>query len=162
MTRARSMLALVGALLGGCVVDVPIAIELRPPRDADGGPAVPSEVVSHELRLYRIEEGGECPPLALAATAAPFGELGHAQVFDAADGMGMAIGEVPPGYWAVAALSRDASCAVRLYGCAELTLGLTAPATFVVTLDAVNEDAGCGACRACESGACAPVAATCP
>ncbi len=154
-------LALTMALaLSGCITDHAIEIELRPPRLPDGGPDVPAEVRSYELRLYRVEDEG-CPERALALTAAPFAELAHAQSFEAAEGMGEAIGEIPAGTWAMVAVARDAACAPLLYGCSELSIGVAPPGTWIVELDSVTEDPGCGACRTCESNACDPVASVC-
>ncbi|MCZ7679954.1 MAG: hypothetical protein M5U28_14805 [Sandaracinaceae bacterium] len=88
---------------------------------------MPAEVRSYELRLYRVEDEG-CPERALALTAAPFAELAHAQSFEAAEGMGEAIGEIPGGTWAMVAVARDAACAPLLYGCSELSIGVAPPA----------------------------------
>jgi hypothetical protein len=156
----RHLLAL-ALLLTGCVTDHPIALELRPPRLPDGGPDVPAEVVAHEVRLYRLGEAERCPELAVVASAAPFGELGHAQVFDAREGMGDAIGEIPPGRYAIAALSRDAECAVHLFGCRLLELGVTPFQTVVVELARVTHLPDCGTCRTCAAGACEPIDAVC-
>ncbi|HEY8431000.1 MAG TPA: hypothetical protein VIL20_21625 [Sandaracinaceae bacterium] len=159
MKRLAVALALAAS---GCITDHAIAIELRPPRRADGRPDVPPEVVSYELRLYRLEERDEgCPPRALALTAAPYAQLAHAQAFDAAAGMGEAIGEIPPGRWALSAIARDGACAPLLFGCTELAIGIAPPGTLVVELDLIAEDPGCGACRSCAAGVCDPVGATC-
>lgn len=157
----RLAAAALGLLLGGCITDHPIALELRPPRLPGGGPDVPAEVVAHEVRLYRIAEDEECPTLAAVASAAPFGELGHAQSFEASEGMGDAIGEVPPGRYALAALSRDGDCSVHLFGCRVLEVGATPFQTFVVELEPVTHPPGCGTCRSCAGGACAPIDAVC-
>lgn len=155
-------LALTMALaLSGCITDHAIEIELRPPRLPDGRPDVPAEVRSYELRLYRLERE-VCPERALALTAAPFAELAHAQAFDAAEGMGEAIGEIPAGRWALVAVARDATCAPLLYGCSELSIGVASPGAWIVELDPVADDPGCGACRSCQGGACDPVDAVCP
>lgn len=148
-------------LLGGCITDHPIALELRPPRLADGGPDVPPEVVAHEVRLYRLSEDEGCPDLVTVVSARPFAELGHVQAFAASEAMGDAIGEVPPGRYAIAALSRDAACGVHLFGCRVLDVGVTPFQTFVVELEPVAEGAGCGACRTCAAGACEPIDAIC-
>ena len=153
--------AALGLLLAGCITDHAIELELRPPRLPGGGPDVPAAVVAHEVRLYRIAEDEECPALAVVASARPFGELGHAQTFDASEGMGDAIGEVPPGRYAVAALSRDQDCAVHLFGCRVLEVGATPLQTFVVELDRVTHLPDCGTCRSCAEGACDPVDAVC-
>lgn len=157
---ARSACLLLGAAMLGCVTDHAIGVELRPPRSPDGGPAVPAEVVAYELRLYRTDEG--CPSAPQAASAHPFARLGHVQSFDAVEGIGDAIGELPPGRWALAALARDAECGVRLYGCAELDVGVTAPSTLVVSLAEIALEPTCGSCRACAEGTCAPLDAECP
>lgn len=156
----RAILAAALALTG-CVTDHAIDVELRPPRLADGGPDVPPEVVAYELRLYRVDDGEGCPERAVALTAAAFAELAHAQAFDAAEGMGEAIGEIPAGRWALAAVARDAACAPLLYGCTELAIGVAPPGALIVELDPVAEDPGCGACRTCASGECDPVASIC-
>jgi hypothetical protein len=149
------------ALCAGCVSDRVLGLELRPPRAGDGGPAVPAEVVSWEVRLSRLEGDSErCPTVDDAAAGRGDARLGHAQSFPAADGMGMAIGEVPEGRWALAALGRAASCAVVLYGCSELELGGDPPLTAVVDLEPATSAEGCG-CRTCDSGACTPVDALC-
>lgn len=147
--------------LSGCITDHSIEIELRPPRLPDGGPEVPPEVVSYELRLYRVEAGEGCPEQQAALSAAPFAELAHAQSFDAAEGMGEAIGEIPSGRWAFAAVARDSACAPVLYGCSELAIAVAPPGAVVIELAPVSEDPGCGACRSCTSGVCDPVATIC-
>jgi hypothetical protein len=158
----RGALVLAALVLGaGCVSDRTLGLELRPPRAPDGGPALPPEVVSWEVRLSRLEDGSErCPTVDDAAAARGGGRLGHAQSFGADEGMGMAIGEVPEGRWALAALGRDASCQVVLYGCSELSIGADAPPTVVVDLAPTASAEGCG-CRTCDGGACAPVDAPC-
>lgn len=158
MTRPWLALAL---LLAGCVSDHTLGVELRPPRAPDGGPDVPADVAVFEVRLSRLEEGEGCPTVDEAASATGPGRLGHAQSFTAEDGMGMAIGEVPPGRWALAALARDDACAVRLYGCAEVSIDADAPASVVVEMVETASTETCGACRSCESGACAPVDVSC-
>ncbi len=159
MTRAW-LVAAVAVLLGGCITDHVIELELHPPRAPDGGPEVPPEVVSYELRLYRIDATARCPDAATVASASDFGELGHAQSFDRDEGMGDAIGEIPTGRYALAALARGADCAAVLYGCTELDVGVAAPMTVVVDLAPVSIE-GCGACRTCNAGACDPVGSVC-
>ncbi len=149
-------------LLSGCVTDHVIEIELRPPRLPDGGPDVPPEVVSFELRLYRLDDEEGCPDRARALTGAPYAELASAQAFAAEEGMGEAIGEIPSGRWALVGVARDAACAPVLYGCSELSIGVAPPGAWIVELDPTSEDPGCGACRSCEGGTCAPVDAICP
>src|SRR5690606_24551154 len=127
-----------GLLLAGCITDHPIELELRPPRLPGGEPDVPAEVVTHEVRLYRITADQVCPTLSVVASAAPFGKLGHAQTFSASEGMGDTIGEIPPGRYAVAALSRDGECGAHLFGCRVLEVGATPFQTFVVELDRVT------------------------
>lgn len=152
--------ALLALALGGCITDRAIELELSPPRGPDGAPTIPEDVRAHEVRLYRVEDGEGCPDLETAALAAPFGELAHAQSFEHVEGMGEAIGELPPGAWAVAAISRDGACAPRLFGCTSFSLG-SAPASIVVQLTAASSGARCG-CRSCELGACTPTDAICP
>lgn len=157
------MAAIAALLVSGCVTDHVIELELRPPRASDGGPDVPADVVAHELRVYRVDGGEGCPDLATAADAREFGAFAHAQSFDAADGMGEAIGELPRGTWAIAALSRAADCGVVLYGCAEATIGAEAIDRIVVDLvPSTDRRPRCGTCRSCELGTCAPVDALCP
>jgi hypothetical protein len=148
------------ASLVGCVSEHAIAVELRLPRGEGGEPISRPEVVSYELRLYATGRG--CPSLDEAASAAPFERLGAVQAFSAEAGMGEAIGEIPSGRWALAALARDETCGVRLFGCALLDVGVTAPSTVVVDLAPASSGASCGDCRACEQGACTPSAAECP
>lgn len=145
----------------GCVTDHIIGLELRPPRLADGGLEIPPDVVAYEVRLYRLDAAEHCPDATSVAIASDVAELGQAQTFDRMTGMGEAIGDIPPGRWAVAALARDASCAVRLFGCSELDIGVATPATLEVELEAVSLDVGCGACRSCINGICDPVASVC-
>jgi hypothetical protein len=158
--RRASLVVAIGLVASGCITDHVIELELRPPRAPDGGPDVPSEVVSYEVRLYRLAVGEHCPDAATAASASAFGELGQAQSFERDVGMGDAIGEIPSGHYAVAGLARDSGCAVRLYGCTELDVGVAAPMTVVVELAAASVE-GCGACRTCASGACDPIAEIC-
>jgi len=148
-------------LLAGCITDHPIALELRPPRLPGGDPDVPAEVVAHEVRLYRLGADEPCPDADRVARAAPYAELGHAQVFTASEGMGDAIGELPPGRYAIAALSRDADCGVHLFGCRVLEVGETPFQTVVVELEPTSGPSGCGTCRSCDAGACDPVDAIC-
>lgn len=159
MSRAPGLLVAVG-LLAGCVSDVPIEVELRPPRGADGGPDVPVEVERFELRLYRTDEG--CPSLEVAASARPFARLGAVWTFSADEGMGESLGELPPGRWALAVLARDAQCGVRLYGCAQIDVGVTAPRAWVVPLAPAALASTCGACRACQGARCDPPPLECP
>ncbi|HJL18552.1 MAG TPA: hypothetical protein RMH99_23025 [Sandaracinaceae bacterium LLY-WYZ-13_1] len=160
MSARRGVLALGLAVgLAGCVSERVIGLELRPPRGPDGGPDVPAALAAWEVRLVRLEGDEGCPgPEASAAGRTP--RLGHAQSFPAADGMGVAIGEVPPGRWAVTALGRDADCGVRLHGCAELVLDDGAPTRLVVETSPVATGATCG-CRACDAGVCAPLLDVC-
>lgn len=148
-------------LLSACISDHATAIELRPPRAPDGGPDVPAEVVAHEVRIYRLAEGADCPDLSTVATAARPPGLEHAQTFAASEGMGEAFGEIAPGRYGVAALSRDAECGVHLFGCRVLQLGEISFETFVIELERVTASPGCGACRSCREGVCEPVEATC-
>jgi hypothetical protein len=159
--RAALLACALGAL-AGCANEHTIELELRPPRAPDGEPDVPPEVVTHEVRVYRADEGG-CPDLASAAGAADFGALAHVQTFSASAGIGEDIGELPRGTWAIAALSRDASCAVLLYGCTSVAIGDEAPSRVVVDLAPSGDPTSrCGGCRACESGTCAPIDRICP
>lgn len=156
--KRLALLATSAALLAGCITERPIGVELRPPRGPDGGPAVPDAVVAFELRLYRTDEG--CPSVEHAASALPFAALGQVQSFVPGEEMGDVLGEVPPGRWALAVLARDAACAVHLYGCGQLDVGVTAPETLSIELQPVVVP-GCGTCRTCEEGACAPLALEC-
>ncbi len=155
------LLALAALFLSGCITDHVIHLELHPPRAPDGGPDVPPEVASYELRLYRLADTEACPDATMVATAARYAQLAQAQSFDRASGMGDAIGEIPSGRYAVAALARAADCGVVLFGCSELAVGVAAPSTVVVALAPVSLPADCGPCRTCSSGACDPVASIC-
>ncbi len=157
--RAARWLSLAACLMAGCITERPIGLELRPPRAADGGPAVPAEVVAIELRLYRTDEG--CPTLEDAASARPFARLGQVVSFPLEGDMGDVIGEVPPGRWGLAVLARDATCGVHLYGCTLLDVGVPAPDTLVVELEPVTLAPTCGPCRSCESGTCEPRVVEC-
>ena len=156
--RATILLAL---LFGGCVSDRTVAIELRPPRAPDGGPEVPADVVSIEVRLVRLEEDAACATVEEAAAAIEPGRLAHVQRFAATDGMGMTIGEVPSGRWSVSALARDGDCAVRLYGCAEVVIDGDVGDVVVVDVAPASAAATCGSCRACEAGGCDPIDVRC-
>ncbi len=158
--RQRNWLIASMCFLGGCITDHAIDLELRPPRDADGGAQLPSDVIAHELRLYRVDDGEGCPDLTTAATAAPFARLAHVQSFSGS--MGEPIGELPPGRWAFSVLSREIGCGVRLYGCTEAEIVSTAPPVIVVELLPASTDLGCGACRTCADGRCSPSDAICP
>lgn len=153
-------LGLCALLFAGCISDRPIEIAIVPPRDADGEPDVPAEVVTWELRLARLEGDEVCPTANEAARAAPIGSLAHAQTFAASSGAGVGIGEVPPGRWALVAIARDGSCAPRLFGCAPVGIGSETPATLTVEVAAVVATETCG-CRACEAGGCTPVETVC-
>ena len=142
-------------VLSACVSDHYLELELIPPRAPGGGPELPAELVSWELRVTRLEGGARCPTLEEAAEARVIGRLGSVQSFSREDGMGSAVGELPGGSWAVAAIGRDAACVPLLYGCTELSIdGATAPVVRV-ELAPVVTGSTCG-CRACESGVCAP------
>lgn len=160
--RRLGGLAIVCALglSAGCVSDRVLALEIRPPRAADGAPDVPADVVRWELRLTRLEGEARCPSATDAADARDAGRLAHVQSFEAGVGMGAAIGEVPPGRWALAAMARTAECEVRLYGCREITLDDEVPPTVVIDVAPVAIEARCG-CRACTAGECDPVAEPC-
>ncbi|MEC7525979.1 MAG: hypothetical protein VYE22_39220 [Myxococcota bacterium] len=154
--RAALLLTL---LLAGCATEETLTVELRPPRAADGGPALPIEAERVEVRLVR-KELGECPTAAEAAASAPSGTLAHVQSFPIAEGMGRAIGETPSGRWALSALVRDASCGVLLYGCT-LTRLEDAGGAIVVELEPVSIPETCG-CRECDgAGACGPEERVC-
>ncbi|MFK7986872.1 MAG: hypothetical protein AB8I08_12680 [Sandaracinaceae bacterium] len=152
--------ALALLLLTGCVTDRVLAVEVRPPRDATGGPAIPEDVVSWELWLERLSDGQGCGAVEDAASGRAFGEPAAMQVFDDTLGMGMAFGEIPEGRWSLRALARTAGCDVRLYGCTEFALGEAAPATVSVPVEAVAPVATCG-CRGCAEGVCG-AAEVCP
>lgn len=145
----RVLLAL---MLAGCVSEHALELEIR------AAVSVPPEVVSWELRLARLEGDESCPSADEAAGAVPIGRLATAQTFATE---GMAVGEVPPGRWAFATLARDVDCGVLLYGCREVVIGPDAVSPIVIDVDAVAITEACG-CRACDVGACAPVAAECP
>lgn len=149
------MRCLYALLLASCITDHALELELRPPRAADGTPEVPEDVAAHEVRVYRLDGEG-CPDLETAASAAPFATFAHAQSFDGE--AGEPIGELPRGVWAIAAISRDAACAPRLYGCTEITIG--DGGVVVVDLAPVIAEPICG-CRACDRGTCAPIDAIC-
>jgi len=126
--------------------------------DIVAGDPVPPEVVSWELRLTQLEPTEECPTAEMSASAARYARLLHVQTFT---GVGMAIGEIPAGRWAVAVLARDATCGVQLYGCTEANI---APETFspiVITVRSASITELCGDCRTCESGGCSPDLSTC-
>ena len=144
----------------GCVSDRVLALEIRPPRAADGTPDVPADVVRWELRLARLEGDARCASAIDAADAREAGRLAHVQSFEDGVGMGAAIGEVPPGRWALAAIARTTECEVRLYGCRELALDDEVPETVVIDVAPVTIEARCG-CRACNAGACDPLAELC-
>jgi hypothetical protein len=148
--------------LSGCVNDVAIELELRPPRAPDGTPLVPPEVRAYELRIYKLEIVEACPDLPTFATAATFAELAHAQAFRVEDGMGQPVGEIPVGRWAVGALARDTMCGARLFGCREIDIGVPSPSVVAIDMDVFVADTGCGACRTCNDGICEPVDAVCP
>lgn len=148
-------------LLVGCITDHPIGLELRPPRLPDGGPDVPSEVVAHEVRLYRLGSEESCPDLDRVIRATPHAELTHAQSFTEREAMGDAIGALRSGRYAVAALSRDRDCGVHLFGCRVLELGKVPFQTVVVELEPTSGASGCGRCRSCVAGTCTPVDAIC-
>lgn len=165
MRRAGALLALSTsvALCGtSCVSDQVLSVEIRPPRAPDGGLGVPTQVVSWELRLVRLDEAfTSCPSVDEAARAREGVRLGHAQAFRATDEAGSAIGEVPEGRWALAALGRDASCGVVLYGCSEVMIGPNVPSVLVVEVQTALSTARCG-CRTCaDGGVCTPVATSC-
>jgi hypothetical protein len=158
----RIAIALSMLFAGACVTDHSIELELRPARRSDGGLDTPIEVATYELRLYRLEDGARCPDVATAAHAAEVGRLAHAQSFSAADAMGEAIGEVPRGEWAFAALARDAACGVQLYGCSEVSIGSDAAAQVAIELAPAEVGLTCGPCRECAAGSCSPVDRVCP
>jgi hypothetical protein len=165
MTRWAALLLWAMVAGTGCASDRILALELRPPRAPDGGPAVPPEVASFEVRLSRLEDGAGCPTVDEAAAGRGGGRLAHAQAFAASDGtspaMGTAIGEVPEGRWAIAALGRSAACEVVLFGCTELSVGPDAPPVVAVELRPVATVQTCG-CRSCDAeGTCTPVARRC-
>lgn len=157
----RRAVVVLGLLLASCVSDRILGLELRLPRAPDGGVEVPAEAATFEVRLSRLEGEERCATADEAASATEPGRLAHAQTFAAEDGMGMAIGEVPAGRWAVSAIARDADCAVLLHGCAEVTIDEDAPDVVVVELTASGSAETCGACRDCDRGACTPIAVRC-
>lgn len=140
-------------VLTGCVTDRVLAVEVRPPRDAAGGPAIPDDVVSWELWLERLSDEQRCGTAEDAASGRVFGEPAAMQVFDDTVGMGMAFGEIPEGRWSLRALARSSTCEVRLYGCVEFELGEDAPNPVRVPVEEVAPAATCG-CRSCEAGVC--------
>ena len=157
----RYLAPLAFVLVVGCVSDRILGLELRPPRAADGGFDLPAEAATFEVRLSRLEGSDRCATVDEAASATEPGRLAHAQAFAVADGMGMAIGEVPPGRWAVSAIARNAGCGVLLYGCAEVTIDEAAPDVVVVELTPDGSAETCGACRECGAGVCTPIAVHC-
>lgn len=150
------------APLMGCVEEREITLEIRPPRDAAGGPDIPDAVRSFELRVYRVGEDERCPDLDRLAEARPFGALGHAQRFDVETGVGDVVGELPFGSYAFVALGRDEGCAVHLSGC--LIRNVAASTTEVsIPVDRVEPPfEGCGTCRRCDPRGCLPVEIVCP
>ena len=146
-------------LCSSCVTERSVELAIEPPRDAMGGPDVPADVVSWEIRVSRIGDDDACPSVEVSASSSRFGELATAQAFRV-DGASTAIGELPSGRWAFAALARDAGCAPRLYGCVIQRLeGELASVTIPVA--AIDTPATCG-CRTCASGECTQVAQVCP
>lgn len=152
--------ALCASTLFGCANETVMRVEIRPPRDDAGGPAIPSDVSAWELRLERLEGDERCPLSDMVIEGRQLGRLAHAQSFTADAGMGMAIGEVPEGRWALSAVARTESCEPRLFGCRELDLRTEVPEVVVIDVDEVSSDATCG-CRACAAGVCEPVDLTC-
>ena len=159
MRHVALSLALLGLLGLGCTQEQALQIELRAPRDADGGIALPPELAQIEVRLERMDVG-VCPRADDAARAVERGRLAHVQSFPVAEGMGRVIGETPPGRWALSAIGRDASCGLVLYGCT-IARFEEVDGAVVVELEPVTSAETCG-CRECDgAGACAPEATIC-
>ena len=148
MRCARFVVALA---LAGCVTEHGIELSVR------SAVPLPPEVASWELRVSRLDGDGRCPSAEQAASARPSGRLAQVQSFEAE---GMAVGEVPRGRWAFAAIARDEACAVLLYGCTEIDIGPGVASPIVVDVDEVATTETCG-CRACVAGRCDPPAAVC-
>jgi hypothetical protein len=150
---------LAALLLGGCVSERAIELVIEPPRGPLGEPAIPADAVSWEVRLLRVDDDDACPGVEASAEARPFGELAEAQAFFVG-GAGVAVGEVPSGRWAFAALARDAGCRPLLYGCARVELDGDFGEAVVVPVAPVDVEVTCG-CRTCEAGTCREIARVC-
>lgn len=156
MKHALVLLAILGS---GCATERMIALAIEPPRDGMGGPMVPAEAVSWEVRVVRLGDDDLCPSVDAAAEARAFGELADAQSF-MVGGTGAAVGELPSGRWAFSALARDADCVPLLYGCEVATLEGESTPDVVISVEAVTSTASCG-CRTCTSGECVEVRRVC-
>ncbi|MGE0788391.1 MAG: hypothetical protein AB7S26_22140 [Sandaracinaceae bacterium] len=159
MRIARYVAVGVTLLASGCVSDRSIELAIEPPRDAMGGPMIPADVLAWEVRVSRLGDEDECPGLEASAAARAFGELAVAESFGVNE-PGHAIGELPSGRWAFAAIARDVDCAPLLYGCAIARLESGVETPIVIAVESVNGAPGCG-CRACAMGECDPVASVC-
>jgi len=142
-------------LLIGCTRDHPLDLEIHAP---DGGIAALSAI---EVRVYRVDADAGCPPIEEVAAARDVAPLASAQSFSIADGHGGAIGEIPPGRWAITALGRDDACTATLAGCAIVDVGPMATTPIVVELAPHDPLIGCG-CRTCDRGSCVPFDSVCP
>lgn len=156
MRRAALLLSV---LLAGCATERMIALAIEPPRDGMGGPMIPTDAVSWEVRVVRLGDDDLCPSVEAAAEARAFGELADAQSF-MVGGTGAAVGELPSGRWAFSALARDVGCAPLLYGCEIATLEGEDTPDVVIPVEPVTTAATCG-CRSCTDGECVEVQRVC-
>lgn len=161
MRSPRSSAARLGALFATSFVALVFTSACTSERgfelDISSSVPVPPEVVGWELRLIQLDAASGCPSVDEAATAARFGRLAHAQSFT---DVGMSVGEIPAGRWAMAVIGRQDACTVSLYGCSVVNIGSDTFSPISIRVEPVTTTEACG-CRTCTAGACDPVASIC-